>query len=175
MLSKTLVEEAVKMSREGASSRDLPMYLFVSQDEFTSWFNHGKAFVDEGYGRDTVAELKADGDLDDFDILCLSLYKGIMNARWAIKKEMHRLVSESENPNLCFKYLEAVFYTDFDPRYAKSDDDSTDEDESATTFVMEHFFDKNKKEMHYNPDDAKFAGESLDEKTDTEQESQQEE
>ena len=169
MLNKALVQEAIKMAHEGASTRDLPIYLFVSPDDFTSWFDYGKRLVDEGFGRDSVDDLQQEPEIDDFDILCLLLYKGVMTARWAIKKEMHRLVSESDNPNLALKYLEAVFFTDFDPKYAETETDTSEEDESAVSFVMEHFFEnKNPKDV-YNEDDGKFA----DETQDTEQETQE--
>ena len=140
MLDKSLVGEAIKMTREGASDIDLYTCLFVSEDEFLSWFNYGKDLVIEGYGRDTTVELKDNEDIDDFDILCLVLYKGVVSARWQIKKEMHRLVSESENPQLCFKYLEAVYQID----KSHAPEEKDDSDESATTFVMENFYEKNK-------------------------------
>lgn len=179
MLDKEVVKEAIKMSHEGASTKDLHTYLFVSPDEFMSWFNHGKAFVDEGYGRDSVDELKADGDLDDFDILCLLLYKGVMSAKWGIKKQMHRLVSESDNPNLGFKYLEAVYASEFDPKYAETDPEKSEEDESATSFVMDNFF-KQHRDDAYNEEDGKFLEETDDSEVEdnaenTEQELQQEE
>ncbi len=139
MLDKTLVGEAIKMTHEGASDKDLYTCLFVSEDEFLSWFNYGKDLVVEGYGRDTADQLKDDEDIDSFDILCLLLYKGVVSARWKIKKHMHRLVSESENPLLCFKYLEAVYQ--IDKGHAPEEKDKGDE--SATSFVMEEFYNKN--------------------------------
>ena len=140
MLDKHIVGEAIQMTHEGASDKDLYTCLFVSEDEFLSWFNYGKDLVVEGYGRDSKDELKGDTDIDDFDILCLMLYKGIVSARWRIKKEMHRLVSESDNPQLCFKYLETVYQID---KGHTPDEEKDETDESATTFVMEKFYKDN--------------------------------
>ena len=154
MLDKTIVGEAIKMTHEGASDKDLYMCLFVSEDEFLSWFNYGKDLVVEGYGRDTTVELKDDSDIDDFDILCLALYKGVVSARWKIKKDMHRLVSESENPQLCFKYLEAVYHID----KSQSPEEKDESDESATSFTMEKFYQQN--EQHKEKADENAAEET---------------
>lgn len=142
MLTKTLVKDAVDMTRQGASDTDLYTCLFVSEDDFLAWFSYGKDLVDEGYGRDTQQELNDNEDIDDFDILCLILYKGVVAARWEIKKEMYRMVSESENPQLAFKYLESVYQIDKGLSSGKDDDD--DDDEAAVSFTMGQFYEQNK-------------------------------
>lgn len=139
MLTQDLVDEAVEMVLDGASNKDLYTYLFVSKDDFDAWFTHGRDQVNEGHGRTDEDSLKS--KLDNFDYLCLILYKGIMKGRWIIKKEIHKLVAESDNPNIAFKYLEAVYATDFNPKFREDDTDKdTSDDEAANTYVMGEFF-----------------------------------
>ena len=145
MLDDTLVNEAIGMAAEGASQKDLWTYLFVSREDFTSWFVHGRNLVEKEYGRlgESELRLKVDsGELLYFDMLCLKLYKGIQLQRWLAKRAMFRLVSASTNPQLAFKYLEAVYFDQYNPKYADTEDMTSQEAgdlESATSFVMEEF------------------------------------
>ena len=136
------------MTAEGASQKDLYTFLFVPEDSFKSWFANGRELVNQEYGRATEQELNnflSQGDLTNFDILCLLLYKGIMSKRWSAKRDMHKIVAQSANPQLAFKYLEAVYEDQFNPRYKESGEDIlTDEDESATSYVMEEFIRESK-------------------------------
>ena len=143
MLTSGFVNEAIAMAGEGASNKDIYTYLFVPKDSFNSWFANGRELVNQEYGRmseDELNNLIQDGSFDAFDFLCLILYKGIMSKRWLAKKEMHKLVVNAANPQLAFKYLEAVYSADFDPKYRDNMDDTEEiEDESATSFVMSQF------------------------------------
>lgn len=132
------------MTSEGASQRDLYTFLFVPKDDFVSWFSHGRDLVNQEYGRcdeDRLKEHIQNNILDKFDVLCLLLYRGVMTERWNGKKQMHELVAQSSNPQLAFKYLEAVYAAEYNPKYADPDRDLEEEDtdESATSFVMSEF------------------------------------
>lgn len=171
------------MTSEGASQRDLYTFLFVPKDDFVSWFSHGRDLVNQEYGRsdeDRLKELIADDTLDKFDVLCLLLYRGVMTERWKVKREMHKLVGQSNNPQLAFKYLESVYAAEYNPKYADPDRDMDDEDadESATSFVMEQFFqqsqhhaDAEQEQTVDSGDDAKTVNTSSDESLTETQES----
>lgn len=162
MITSELVEEAVEMTSQGASTKDLYTRLFVPKDEFISWFAHGHEIVEQGYGRHTRNGLLLQEDIDEFDILCLELYRGIITERWKIKKEIHELVAKSDSPNVAFKYLENVYRTEFNPKFAEEDEtDQDDKDaESSTSYVMESFFEKQDTDDEERKKDALFPDES---------------
>lgn len=146
-LNAEIIKESIRMTAEGASHKDLWTNLFVPKDDFNSWFLRGRDLVNEGFGRLAIDEenphIETDSysDLDGFDLLCLLLYRGIIQERWNIKKSMYQLVSKSANPQLAFKFMEALYRTEYNPRYADDDDNlETEEDESATSFAMQEFY-----------------------------------
>jgi len=141
LLDKEIIDEAIELTRDGFTQRDLHKYLFVDKDVFLSWFTHGKDMVNEGYGRLELVELANNDDIDNFDLLCITLYKGITTETKEIRRQMHRLVAESDNPNMAFTYLKHVYSEIYDPKYsAESDDDIDEHEDSATSFVMKDFF-----------------------------------
>ena len=163
MITEDLVREAVEMTAQGASTKDLYTRLFVPKEEFIAWFAHGYELVDQGYGRFTLPYLEMQDDIDEFDILCLELYKGIVTQRWEIKKEIHALVAKSDSPNIAFKYLEAVYRTEFNPKFVEEDDIEEDKDaESSTSYVMESFFEPHDTDAEERKKDAMFPDESED-------------
>ena len=140
MLTSEIVNEAVVLIRDGFTQRDLHRYLFVSRDEFMSWFRHGLDLVEQGFGRMGSVLLEEEG-LDDFDMLTLQLYKGIVNESKELRRAMHRLVADSENPKMAFDYLRAVYADIYDPKYSsESGDDEFESEDSATSFVMESIY-----------------------------------
>ena len=164
MITDDLVKEAIEMTAQGASTKDLYTRLFVPKEEFITWFAHGYELVEQGYGRYTRPFLEFNEDVDEFDILCLDLYKGIVTQRWEIKKEIHELVAKSESPNVAFKYLEAVYRTEFNPKFVEEDETSQEDKdaESSTSYVMESFFEKQPDDDAERKKDALFPDESED-------------
>ena len=161
MIDNKLVQEAVDMTANGASTKDLYTRLFVPKDEFISWFAHGHELVNQGYGRHSPTMLSLEEDIDDFDILCLNLYRGIVEKRWDIKKDIHKLVAESDSPSVAFKYLEAVYRTEFNPKFIDDGENAqVDNDaESSTSYVMESFFEPKPEDEEERKKDAMFPHE----------------
>ena len=163
MITDELVAEAIEMTAQGASTKDLYTRLFVPKDEFVSWFAHGYEIVEQGYGRYSRSYLESQEDIDEFDILCLELYKGIVTQRWEIKREIHELVAKSDSPNVAFKYLEAVYRTEFNPKFVEDESVEEDKDaESSTSYVMESFFEPKPEDDEERKKDAMFPDESED-------------
>lgn len=156
-LNVEIIKESIEMTQQGASHKDLYTNLFVPKDDFNSWFLRGRDLVDEGYGRLAIDEDNADTheELGGFDVLCLLLYRGIIQERWKVKKSMYGLVSKSAKPELAFKFMEALYRTEYNPRYAEDEesDISKEEDESATSFAMGEFFGSAKTYPDYSDTD----------------------
>lgn len=167
-LDVQLINEAISMTEQGASHKDLYTNLFVPKADFNSWFLHGRDLVNEGYGRISDKDLailsQSDNnfELEEFDVMCLLLYRGIILKRWEIKRELHKLVAQSQQPQMAFKYLEAVWRTDFNPRFAEEQEDELkdESDESATSFIMDEFYanqkEKTEKNSKYQDEDSAF-------------------
>ena len=156
-LNADIIKESIEMTQQGASHKDLHTNLFVPKEDFNSWFLRGRDLVDEGYGRVAIDIESADSskDLNGFDVMCLLLYRGIIQERWKVKKSMYALVSKSAKPELAFKFMEALYRTEYNPRYAESEEDDIgrEEDESATSFAMGEFFGSAKTYPDYSDTD----------------------
>ena len=48
MLTANVVRDAISMTADGASQKDLYTFLFVPKDDFLSWFSHGRDLVNQG-------------------------------------------------------------------------------------------------------------------------------
>ena len=157
MICPQVVHEAVEMTSQGASTKDLYTRLFVPKDEFISWFAHGHELVNQGYGRYSIIDLEAEEDIAEFDILCLELYRGVVKERWEIKKEIHELVAKSESPTVAFKYLEAVYRTEFNPKFVEEEDVVEESGaESSTSYVLSSFFSDDKVDAETRESDSEF-------------------
>lgn len=156
--------EAVLMTSQGASTKDLYTTLFVPKDEFIGWFAHGHQLVAQGNGRLSRNALEVKEDIDEFDILCLELYRGIITERWKIKKDIHELVAGTESPQIAFKYLESVYRTEFNPKFIDEEEEQQDSNtESSTSYVMESFFEERPGDAEERKKDAQFPNESKNE------------
>ena len=143
-----IVQEAIELISQGFAQNELHKYLFVQREDFLEWYGRGRTLVDDGFGRmatEDLADMAQDDeypDIDSYDVLCLSLYKGVTLETRKIRKQMHDRVALSDNPNMAFNYLKAVYSEIYDPRYAEKREDE-DSSESATSFVMGKHYAKN--------------------------------
>ena len=139
MIDQEIVDEAIELTSDGFTQRDLHKYLFVERDAFLAWVSQGRDLVNSGFGRISNDDLKSSDEVDEFDMLCLSLYKGITNETKKIRREMHRLVAQSDNPNMAFNYLKSVYAEIYDPKYAESKEDE-ENTETASSFVLGNLY-----------------------------------